>query len=147
MKAVPSPYPLLLLALTLLFGLRVFGQLLVAYIDVAFLPPFERWTSGLVPYPVLLPIQLALIATMLMVVRDFTRGFGFFLSLSPRTGKILVWLSALYALTMVVRYIVTMTWHPELRWFTGTTPIWFHFVLATFLYLVGRFAVRYRQSS
>jgi cytochrome oxidase assembly protein ShyY1 len=32
--------------------------------------------------------------------------------------------------------------HPELRYFTGTIPIWFHFVLAAFLYTLGRWQVR-----
>jgi hypothetical protein len=143
MSPVPRLYAWLLLALTFLFALRVTGQALVAVHDVAWLPPFDRWHSGLVPYPILLGIQIVLIALMLAIVRDFARGFGFFVSLSPGTGKILIALSILYALAMVLRYIVTMTMHPELRWFTGTIPIWFHFVLAAFIYLLGRFSVRY----
>ena len=39
---------------------------------------------------------------------------------------------------MAARYIVTMALNPELRWFTGTTPIWFHFVLAAFLFTLGQ---------
>ena len=53
-----------------------------------------------------------------------------------------MWLSYVYALAMAVRYVVTMTLHPELRWFTGTIPIWFHFVLAAFIYTLGRYQTR-----
>jgi hypothetical protein len=70
------------------------------------------------------------------------RGAGFFVQLRPRTGNILMWLSYIYAFAMAVRYVVTMTLHPELRWFTGTIPIWFHFVLAAFLYTLGRYQTR-----
>ena len=69
------------------------------------------------------------------------------MSLRPATGKILIGLAILYALAMVLRYIVTMTMHPELRWFTGTIPIWFHFVLAAFIYLLGRFSARHGARS
>lgn len=139
MSAVPRRYPLVLLALTTLFVLRVAGQALVAFGDVTFLPPFERWHSGLIPYPILLSVQLVMIAVMLAIVRDFARGTGFFVNLGPTTGKLLVRFSYLYAFAMVLRYIWTMTLHPELRWLTGTIPIWFHFVLAAFIYLLGRY--------
>jgi hypothetical protein len=134
-------YAIVLGVLTLLFVGRVVGQVL-ALLDVGGLPPFERWSSGLVPYPVLLPVQLALIVLMLWIVRDFATGRGFFVALARRTGVILMRLSYLYALAMVARYVVTMTMHPELRYFTGTIPIWFHFVLAAFLYTLGRWQVR-----
>jgi hypothetical protein len=142
---VPRRYPLFLGALTFLFACRVLGQLMVAVADVAWLPPFERWYSGLMPYAVLLPVQLAMIAIMLKIVWDFARGHGFFLRLGPRVGTILLWFSWLYALAMVARYVVTMLLQPELRWFTGTIPIWFHFVLAAFIYTLGRYHVRRRS--
>ena len=134
-------YALVLGVLTLLFVGRVLGQVL-ALLDIGPLPPFERWSSGLVPYPLLLPLQLALIVLMLRIVPDFATGRGFFVALSPRTGVILMQLSYLYALVMIVRYVVTMAMHPDLRYFTGTIPIWFHFVLAAFLYTLGRWQVR-----
>src|SRR4029450_7928880 len=108
-------YAWLLLALTFLFALRVTGQALVAVRDVAWLPPFERWHSGLIPYPILLAVQIVMIVLMLFIVRDFARGSGFFVSLLPRTGKALIALAMLYALVMVLRYILTMTMHDELR--------------------------------
>ena len=76
---------------------------------------------------------------MIVIVRDFVRERGFFTALTPRTGRILRRLSYLYALAMAARYAATMALHPELRWFTGTTPIWFHFVLALLLFTLGHF--------
>ncbi len=47
-----------------LFVLRVVGQALVAFLDVEFLPPMEAWYSGLMPYEVLLPSQIVIVAVM-----------------------------------------------------------------------------------
>jgi hypothetical protein len=40
---------------------------------------------------------------------------------------------------MAVRYVVRMTRRPEQRWFGGTIPIFFHWVLAAYLFVVGLF--------
>jgi hypothetical protein len=124
---------------TLLFVLRVLGQLLVGVGAADFLPPFQRWYSGLMPYWLLLPTQLALIVLMLKIVYDFARGDGYFVRLKARTGVILMVLGVIYFLSMAVRYVVTMVLHPELRWFTGTIPIWFHLVLAAFVFTLGHY--------
>ncbi|MFQ5544614.1 MAG: hypothetical protein ACE5FE_01425, partial [Acidiferrobacterales bacterium] len=75
---IPFHYSRLLAAFTLLFILRVCGQVLVAIVDIDFLPPFEQWYSGLLPYSVLLPIQILIIGVMVRIVLDFARGSGFF---------------------------------------------------------------------
>jgi hypothetical protein len=141
-RAVPLRYPLLLGACTALFVLRVLGQAIVAVRDVGFLPPFEQWYSGLLPYPLLLPAQIVLAALMLKIVGDFARADGYFVRLRPRTGRILIGLGCLYALAMVVRYGLTMAAYPERRWFTGTIPIWFHLVLAAFVLTLGHYQLR-----
>jgi uncharacterized protein len=141
-RTVPLRYPLVLGACALLFVLRVLGQAVVAVSDVGFLPPFAQWYSGLLPYPVLLPVQIALIALMVKIVGDFARADGYFVSLRPRTGTVLRVLGCIYFLSMVVRYVVTMTLYPERRWFTGTIPIWFHMVLATFIFMLGDYQTR-----
>ena len=139
---VPLQYPLVLGTLTALFVTRVLGQAVVAVWNVGFLPPFERWYSGLLPYPLLLPSQIAIAALMVGIVADFARGEGFFVGLRPRTGRVLMGLGALYAFAMAARYVVTMAAHPEQRWFTGTIPIWFHLVLAAFVFTLGHYQVR-----
>ena len=141
-RDVPLRYPVLLGTFTLLFVLRVVGQALVGLGEASFLPPFERWYSGLLPYWLLLPAQIALIVLMLKIVADFARRDGYFVCLKPRTGIILQVLAGIYALSMVVRYVLTMALHAELRWFTGTIPIWFHFVLAAFVFTLGHYQVQ-----
>lgn len=141
-RHVPVRYPILLGTFTLLFVLRVLGQVLAGVGEVGFLPPFAQWYSGLMPYWLLLPVQFVLIVLMLKIVRDFARSEGYFVDLAPRTGSILQALGCLYFLSMLVRYVVTMVLHPELRWFTGTIPIWFHLVLAAFIFTLGHYQVR-----
>ncbi|MEM7791418.1 MAG: hypothetical protein AAF546_08450 [Verrucomicrobiota bacterium] len=48
---------MILTLLLVIFCFRVFAQLLQAVQPVDFLPPFERWASGLLPYPILLITQ------------------------------------------------------------------------------------------
>lgn len=140
---VPLHYSLSLAVFTVLFIFRVCGQILVAIVDIDFLPPFEQWYSGLLPYSLLLPIQILIIGAMLKIVLDFARGSGFFITPNPRAAVFIKWVSYVYFLTMVARYAITMTLYPELRWFTGTIPIWFHMVLAAFLYTFSHYHIRH----
>ena len=61
----------------------------------------------------------------------------------PRVGRALRWFSAVYFAAMVLRYVLTMAWYPERRWLgMGTIPIVFHWVLAVYLYALGRYTGR-----
>jgi hypothetical protein len=91
------------------------------------------------PYPILLTIQLLMLVIMIKISWDIGRGTGFFARRRPSWSRYLVGFSAIYAGAMVLRYILTMIFLPELRWFGGTIPIVFHFVLAAFLFTWGRF--------
>ncbi|HKE61249.1 MAG TPA: hypothetical protein VKB33_02185, partial [Nitrospira sp.] len=44
-----------------------------------------------------------------------------------------------YLAAMIFRYIISMSLHPEARWFGGTIPIFFHWVLATFIITFGQY--------
>ena len=127
----------LLWALFGVFVLRVVGQALVAFFGVEFLPPMQAWTSGLLPYATLLPAQIAIMALMLKICIDFTRGAGLFVR--PHRFFAVHWLvfGCLYLAVMIVRYPVQMVLHPESRWFGGTIPIFVHWALAAFVILVG----------
>jgi hypothetical protein len=129
----------LLAVLALLFLGRVVGQALVAFLSVRWLPAMHEWHSGLIPYPILLAIQLIMLAIMIQISRDIWRGSGFFGRARPNWSRYLVGFSAVYAAAMMLRYILTMILLPEMRWFGGTIPIFFHFVLAAFLFKWGRF--------
>jgi hypothetical protein len=135
-----------LAVLTLLFALRVFGQALVAFFSVSWLPPMEQWYSGLIRYRVLFAIQLAMLVVMGKISVDVCRGTGYFAKQRPSWSRFLVSFSAIYAGAMALRYVLT-NFSPEMRWLGGTIPIFFHFVLAGFLFTWGRFHVgaRYLQ--
>jgi hypothetical protein len=105
----------------------------------------DRWYSGLLPYPVLLPVQLGIIALMLKIVYDFARARGYFVTPAPRAARYIMWFSYLYFFAMVARYVATMWLRPELRWFTGTIPIWFHMVLAAFLYTYSHYHLHHAR--
>jgi hypothetical protein len=118
----------LLWALLALFGLRVAGQALVAFFGVAFLPPMEAWYSGLLPYEVLLPSQLLLIALMAKICLDFTRGRGVFFAPKRFFATVWLWFGYLYLAAMIARAVLLWD-HP--------IPIVFHWVLAAFVITVG----------
>ncbi len=134
-------YGILLSLLTFLFVLRVLGQVLVAFFGIDFLPAMEHWYSGLLPYPILLPIQIVMIIVLIRIIRDVTRGSRIFSIAKRGIGIFLKWFSYLYFLSMLMRYMYTMAGHPELRWFGHTIPIWFHMVLAIFLYTYSHYHI------
>lgn len=139
---------LLLWLLLGLFCLRVSGQLLVAFFDVAFLPPMEEWYSGLLAYPYLLTAQILIIGLLIKVCLDLHRGTGVFTESRPLFAGGVLYFGYGYLAAMVLRYILRMSLYPDERWFGGTIPIVFHWVLATFVILFGRFhRARLRSSS
>ena len=131
-------YSLLLGVLAFAFLLRIVGQVLVAFFRADFLPPMAEWYSGLIPYPLLLPIQLVILAIQARISWDIWRGSGFFSARRPRVGTLICWFSYVYFLAMVLRYVLTMYLYPERRWLTGTIPIFFHWVLAAYLFVLGQ---------
>jgi hypothetical protein len=128
----------LLWILTALFALRVLGQMLVEFLHVDFLPPPEAWYSGLIPYPVLLPCQIAIIALQMKIDLDFTRQAGWAHGPSRRAGQFLLWFGAIYLAAMIVRFVIRMEIYPDQPWAGATIAIVFHWVLAAYLLAVGR---------
>ena len=99
----------------------------MAFAGVPFLPPMQAWYSGLMPYPYLLPSQIALIALMSWICVDFTRRRGFFYA--PRRFFATWWLGFgwIYLAAMIGRF----------AWFGLSIPVVFHWVLAAFVLAVG----------
>ena len=126
-------------ALTALFAGRVAGQIVVATRAPSWLPPMAEW--NLVPYRILLPVQLLILAVMTWIDVSFSTSSGPPVHRSATFGWVLIGFSAVYAGSMAVRYGVRMRRRPEARWFGGTIPIVFHLVLATYLYTLGSFHV------
>lgn len=120
---------LVLALLALAFFARVLGQAVVAVFSPGFLPPMEAWYSGLLPYPLLLPIQIAILILQARISFDLYRGRGFFATPHPRFGVGLRWFSYVYFAAMVGRYFIL----------GASIPVFFHWVLAAYLYVWSRF--------
>lgn len=127
----------LLWTLLAFFVLRVLGQVLVAFWHVRFLPPMEEWFSGLLPYRFLLAAQLAIIFLLAKICLDYTRRSGVFFTPQRFLATSWFYFGVAYLVAMVARYPLHMYRHPEARWFHGTIPIFFHWVLASFVIVVG----------
>jgi hypothetical protein len=123
----------LLWSLTGVFALRVAMQPLA--LVVAQLPPFEAWHSAVVPYPVLLSSQLAILAAMIATNRACTRQA---LSPKPRLARALVIVGALYFIVMLVRLTLGFTLATPPAWFDRPLPTLFHLVLSIWLLLLSR---------
>lgn len=111
-----------------LFVLRVAGQALVGLGLAPFLPRWNDWYSGLLPYPWLVASQVLIIAVFAMVSAHVTRARGFFARPHSWLGSPLVVFGLVYAFAMAVRFLVLRT---------HGIPILFHFVLAGFLIAYG----------
>lgn len=137
----PVAYSYFLWAFLVLFLLRVLGQVVVVLWHPRWLPPMSQWYSGLMSYRWLLPSQVVILIVMAMIAYDFSRGAGYFVAPKPSLGYGVVWFSYVYFGAMVVRYTVRMWRRPDQRWFGGTIPIFFHCVLAAFLFVFGRYHI------
>jgi hypothetical protein len=137
----------LLWVLLALFVCRVLGQLIVVLYAPPFLPPMAEWYSGLMPYQYLLPTQILIICFFAKVSSDISRGVGHWAMPHHKLGLFLRNFGYFYFVAMVFRYVLRMSMHPEARWFGGTIPIIFHFVLATFLIVWGRYNLRASPTS
>lgn len=126
-----------------LFMARVIGQVYVGiYGSVGllyFLPKWEHWYSGALPYPLLLVSQILIIQLLTLMAYDYSRQTGFFFIKSPRIQRVVRYLAILYFTSMVVRAI----WFDEHHFI----PILFHCVLALFLFVYSFSGNVHKQSS
>ena len=139
MNAGTRRYAWLLTFLLFLFCLRVLGQILVAFFGVTWLPPMHAWFSGLLPYPELLVAQILIIFLYGKVCLDFFRERGYFHIPNARLGRNLLRFGWVYLGAMVLRYIIRMSLYPSQRWTGGCIPIFFHWVLAAFILVLGKY--------
>jgi hypothetical protein len=129
-------YTIVLTALLLLFCFRVLAQLIQAWYSVTFLPPFEAWESGALPYWLLVLSQMLIIVVCARVIRRMHKG----LTIPSMTrGKVLLILGSIYFGLMCVRLIIGLTVATDHFWFGARLPTAFHFVLAGFILVCGWF--------
>ncbi len=126
---------------TFLFLLRVAGQILAVARAPAWLPRVEGDNWNLVPYRILLPAQVLILALMVAIIAGVSARRPPFGAPNAGFGRVLIAASAVYAGVMALRYVVRMARRPQQRWFGGAIPIVFHMVLAAFLLTLGRYLV------
>lgn len=118
-----------------LFLLRVVGQLEVLLLAPAWLPSMHDWYSGLIPYPMLLPLQIVLLMVMAaLVMREMQKG-------QRASGDGMPWLrkiAIIYFAVMLLRLVVQLTRGADSVIEAGGIPIAFHWVLALFLLVLAR---------
>ena len=96
-----------------------------------------HWYSGLLPYPILFPVQLLILCVQVKINLDVGRDDGFSRR-HPRNGRFLKNFSHVYAAAMLLRYAPSMTHFPDPRWIgIGTFPSAFHLFLAAYLSVLG----------
>lgn len=129
-------------ALCALFCLRVLAQFMQKALPVEWIPGFEAWHSGVMPYSLLLAVQLALIGWMSYVLHKARKR-----TLRARRWKYrfcLVFGSAYFAF-MAFRWIAGMTFLAGDPWFSRTIPAFFHLVIAGFILLLGVHIRRHKR--
>jgi hypothetical protein len=120
-----------------LFVVRVIGQIEVVLLSPSWLPPYRAWESGLIPYCVLLPIQVLLIAWMAIVAADHWRGSGAFWVTHPSTRRRLKIIAGIYFTVMLLRLVMTAAIPPHTLLERGLIPVIAHWDLAAFIYLTA----------
>lgn len=133
------PYFVLLLAL---FLFRVIAQLLQYSFNLSFLPSFEAWDSGTLPYGTLIIFQLTIIFIFSKVIYKIATD-----KIKPnlKTGYIFTTFGTLYFSIMFFRLITELTLFIEVKWFSYPIPSFFHLVLASFLILFRCFHLSYNR--
>lgn len=119
------------------FLARVAGQALVALNLAPWLPPFAKWQSGLMPYPMLVCCQTLILIAFAKVAGDITKNSGYFSVSRPQLGQRLRFLALIYFAIMSLRFALFQFFVPELSNLAPVLPTIFHFVLALFILLVG----------
>jgi hypothetical protein len=121
-----------------LFAVRVLGQLEVSLIAPAWLPDMDAWYSGLMPYYLLVPVQIAILMVMATVAWNRRVRTGCFARANPRSAGAMRIFAGIYFVVMAVRLAVNIIGNGADFWREGAIPVAFHWVLALFLLVGGR---------
>lgn len=119
-----------------LFAVRVVAQPAALWVRAPLLPDFDAWHGNVLPYPLLLLSQLAILCTMIVTARRLRNGR---LVPTRAAGRILIALGGIYAGTMLLRLVLGLSVLRDHPWFAKPLPTFFHLVLALFVLILGRF--------
>jgi hypothetical protein len=125
-----------LMVLLALFVFRVLAQLLQWFFATAWLPSFEAWHSGTLPYPVLVGTQIAIIMVAIWLIRGLWRA-----AIEPRAllGRVLTWFGAVYFIGSVLRLLAGLTFGRDHAFLGAYLPGIFHVVLAVMVLTAANF--------
>ncbi len=125
-----------------LFCFRVVAQLIQSYFSIELLPAFDAWHSGALPYHYLVITQVLIIFLYGYISVRFTNR-----SVVPnrKLGNIFFYTGLIYAIVMLARLFIGL-FVSSSAWFHAYLPIFFHFVLAAFLIVVGMFHLKFYKS-
>jgi hypothetical protein len=121
-----------------LFGARVIGQFELLVAAPEWLPDMDAWYSGLLPYYLLLPVQIALLMIMAVVAWSRRVRTGRFALANPRMARALRGLALLYFVVMALRLGFNLAENGSDFWRAGAIPVAFHWVLALFMLVSAR---------
>lgn len=125
----------LLLALSLMFLIRIAGQAVQRWMPQSFLPPFDAFQGSSLPYELLLLIQIIILFWMLRMTWKVSRDE--FIR-NERTGRILAWVGGIYMAGSVTRILIGIFFPDADTWFKAEIPVFFHLVLAGFLIILAK---------
>ena len=120
----------MLMVLTGLFAIRVAAQPAVAAFSVSGAFAFDRWSSGFIAYPLLLVIQLIVLACMILGIESSSRVVA-----GTKAIRILKGLALAYLATMSIRLVIGLALPGTTGWFAYPLPSAFHLVLASYLWI------------
>ena len=121
-----------------LFGARVVGQFEALVASPPWLPDMDAWYSGLLPYYLLLPVQIALLMIMAVVAWNRRVRTGRFALAQPQFARLLRTLAVVYFGVMALRLGLNVHEYGADFWRQGAIPVAFHWVLALFLLVSAR---------
>lgn len=127
-----------------LFALRVVAQPVAALTRWGWLPGFEAWQSGALPYGWLLGLQLVLLVWMGRTASRIRSGSD---RPSPRFGSLLAGVAFVYGGVMASRLVLGLTWFRGHWWMDQPLPTLFHLVITTFLVVAAHYHLREQPTS
>ena len=136
-------FSLMLGALAALFILRVYAQLAQVSFQVDWMPEFDAWNSGMLPYPILFVFQLCIIGCMIRLMRAVRKG-----TIRPRRWKYRACFifGGPYFFFTLFRWTTALAVLAEDPFLSTALPAFFQIVLASFILLLGLYSyLRYRN--
>ena len=121
-------------ALAALFILRVYAQLVQVSFQVDWMPEFDGWHSGMLPYPILFVFQLCIIGCMIQLMRAVRKD-----TIRPRRWKYracFIFGGPYFVFTLFhwTAALAVLAEDPSL---STALPAFFQIVVASFVLLLG----------